>query len=393
MKIVFDSRWIYEKPSGIGVYAREMMCRIPRLMTDSKFVFLFRSTELRDRLMAGVESCKNVESLIVPYGPMSLKSQLKMPEVLSKIGADLFHTPNYMMPYRAFPRSSTRKTKCIVNIHDVIPLVVKNYAPNSLTSRFKRIFRFCMKMSVSRANCVITGSEASKRDMIASLALDQSLSNRIQVVYDGAGGRFDVHEHDPIKTDETTPRTLLYVGRMDPYKNVAGLVEALALAQKRLPFPVRLVVCGPADDRYPEAREMAEKLGVADAVCFTGFVNDAELANLYRTSDLLTHPSRYEGFGLQLVEAMRSGLPVCCTDGGSQPEIAGDAACIVKAGDSLSMAGAIADVLSSADTMQQMKLAGLSRAALFDWDVCATKTVAIYRSLVPTKTVKTARKC
>lgn len=385
MKIVFDSRWIYDKPSGIGVYAREMMCRIPRLMPDSKFVFLFRSPELRDRLMAGVESCKNVDSLIVPHGPLSLKSQLNMPAVLSRLGADLFHTPNYMIPFRAFPHSSTRRTKCIVNIHDVIPLVVKNYAPNSRTSRFKSIFRFCMKSSISRSNCVITGSEVSKRDMIASLKLDQSLSDRIQVVYDGAGGRFDVHEHDPIKTDETTPRTLLYVGRMDPYKNVTGLVEALALAQKRLAFPLRLVVCGPADDRYPEARETAEKLGIADAVRFTGFVSDEELADLYRTSDLLTHPSRYEGFGLQLVEAMRSGLPVCCTDGGSQPEIAGDAACIVKAGDSLSMAGAIADVLSSPDTMQRMKLAGLARAALFDWDICATKTVAIYRSLVPTK--------
>ncbi len=389
MKIVFDSRWIYEKPSGIGVYAREMMCRLPRLMPESKFVFLFRSAELRDPLMVGVDMCKNVDSLIIPYGPLSLKNQLKMPKELSRIGADLFHTPNYMIPYRAFPHSTTRQTKCIVNIHDVIPLVVKNYAPNSLTSRFKGIFRFCMKLSISRADRVITGSEASKRDMIASLALDQALSDRIQVVYDGAGGRFDVHEHDPIKTDETTPRTLLYVGRMDPYKNVAGLVEALALAQKRLAFPLHLVVCGPADDRYPEAQEMAQKLGIADAVRFTGFVSDEELADLYRTSDLLTHPSRYEGFGLQLVEAMRSGLPVCCTDGGSQPEIAGDAACIVKAGDSLSMAGAIADVLSSVDTMERMKLAGLARAALFDWDVCATKTAAIYRSLMPAKAKKT----
>ncbi len=385
MKIVFDSRWIYEKPSGIGVYAREMMCRIPCLMPDSKFVFLFRTDELRDRLMLGVDACKNVDSLVIPYGPLSLKSQLKMPAVLSRIGADLFHTPNYMIPYWAFSHSPIRRTKCIVNIHDVIPLVVKNYAPNSRTSRFKRIFRFCMKSSISRANCVITGSEASKRDMIASLALDQALSDRIQVVYDGAGGRFDVQEHDPIKTDETTPRTLLYVGRMDPYKNVAGLVEALALAQKRVAFPLRLIVCGPADDRYPEAQKMAQKLGIADAVRFTGFVSDEELADLYRTSDLLTHPSRYEGFGLQLVEAMRSGLPVCCTDGGSQPEIAGDAACIVKAGDSLSMAGAIAEVLSSADTMQQMKLSGLAHAALFDWEICAMKTVAIYRSLVPTK--------
>ncbi len=383
MKIVFDSRWIYDKPSGIGVYAREMMCRIPRLMPDSTFVFLFRSAELCDRLMTGVDSCKNVDSVVIPYGPLSLKSQLKMPAELSRLRADLFHTPNFMMPYLAFPHSANRRMKCLVNIHDVIPLVVENYAPNSLTSRFKGLFRQCMKTSISRADCVITGSEASKKDMMSSLALNQAMADRIQVVYDGAGGRFEVCEHAPIKTDETTPRTLLYVGRMDPYKNVTGLVEAFALAQKRLAFPLNLVVCGPADDRYPEARDRAKKLGLADAVRFTGFVSDEELANFYRTSDLLAHPSRYEGFGLQIVEAMRSGLPVCCTDGGSQPEVAGDAACVVKAGDSLSMADAIAEVLSSGEVMQRMKLAGLERAKRFDWEVCATKTAEIYRSLYP----------
>ena len=380
MKVVFDARWIYEKPSGIGVYAREMMNRLPRLMPESEFTFLFCSADLCNQYMTEIGGMKNVRSIVCPVGPLSLRGQLLMPREIRKLDADLFHSPNYLIPYLAFPRLSARRTKCLVNIHDVIPLVVEDYAPHSLTSRFRGVFRFCMRQSVRRSNFVITGSAVSRQDLVSSLSLDQRTAEKVRVIFDGAGGQFGSLAHAPIPTDTTSVRTLLYVGRMDPYKNVTGLVEALALAQKRLPFPLRLIVCGPTDDRYPEAREAAERFGVADAVQFTGFVSEQELLEYYRTSDLLTHPSRYEGFGLQLVEAMRSGLPVCCTDGGSQPEIVGDAAYVVKAGDVLAMANAISEVLSSPKTMETMKVAGLERAKLFDWAVCAEKTAELYRA-------------
>lgn len=288
-----------------------------------------------------------------------------------------------MMPFLAFPVFRRRRArKSIVNIHDVIPLVVEGYAPHSRTSRFRAVFRFCLAQSIRRADIVVTGSEASRRDMIASLALRKREAAKIQVVYDGAGGRLGEREPDPVKTDADTPRTLLYVGRMDPYKNVHGLVGAFAQARGLVPFPLRLVVCGPLDDRYPEARETARRLGVSGDVQFTGFVSDEALARLYATADLLVHPSRYEGFGLQLVEAMKSGLPVCCTDGGSQPEIAGDAAVVVKAGDAPAMAAAVADILGDPAKQARMKAAGLERARLFGWDVCAERTAALYRTLL-----------
>ena len=382
MKAVFDSRWIYERPSGIGVYAREMMGRLPRLLPDLDFVFLFSDEALERRHADALAGLRNVQIVRFPHGPLSPASQLRLPAFLRELRADLFHTPNYMMPYLAFPPAPGRRTKAIVNIHDVIPLVVEGYAPSSRTSRFRGVFRFCLAQSVHRADRVVTGSEASRRDLVASLALHPRDAAKIEVVYDGAGGRFGELAHDPVKTDPDSPRTLLYVGRMDPYKNVHGLVEAFAQARRRVSFPLRLVVCGPADDRYPEAPLAAERLGVADDVRFTGFVPDEELARLYATADLLVHPSRYEGFGLQIVEAMRCCLPVCCTDGGSQPEIAGDAAVVVKAGDSLAMADAIAEILGCPAKQERMKAAGLVRVRSFEWDVCADRTAALYRSLL-----------
>ncbi len=382
MKVVFDARWIYEKPSGIGVYAREMLLRLPRLCPADRFTFLFNDTLLCEHHMSGLTGCRNVDARVIPYGPLSLRNQFRLPGELARMRPDLFHSPNYMIPFRAFP-AQARRTRCLITIHDVIPLVVSDYAPNSRTSRFKGLYRFCLRTAIARSDAVITGSAASRRDMVAALCLDPRSADKIQVVYDGAGGRFEGGGHDPVKTDDVSPRTLLYVGRMDPYKNVTGLVEAFSLARKRLAFPLRLVVCGPLDDRYPEARDLAVKLGVADAVTFAGFVTDDELAAYYRTSDLLAHASRYEGFGLQLVEAMRSGLPVCCTDGGSQPEVVGDAGFVVKAGDALAMADAIAEVLSAPSKMEVMKAAGLARAARFDWAICARETAALYLRLAP----------
>lgn len=384
MKVAFDARWIYDKPSGIGVYAQEMVRRLPGLLPECEFVIIFGSQKLLERHMTGAsESERNVRAIVANIHPVSLKSQMSMPKVISELKADLYHSPNYMVPYMSLPLTrKTRRMKSIVNIHDVIPLVVKDYAPNSKTSRFKRVFKFCLRQSIARADVVITGSEASKRDIEKTLSVSQRTLAKVQVIPDGADVELCGVERAPIKTDSITPRTLLYVGRMDPYKNVAGLVEAFAIARHKVPFPLKLVVCGALDERYPEARVAAERLGVSDAVEFTGFVPDVELERLYSTADLLTHPSRYEGFGLQIIEAMAHGLPVICTDGGSQPEVAGEAARVVKAGDNREMASAITEILTSPQRMERMKSDGLVRAKKFSWDACALKTADVYRQVL-----------
>lgn len=381
MKIAFDARWIYDKPSGIGVYARELAHRLPALLPDFEFAFLFGSESLRNGVMAGIpDSCGNVSAEVVEAHPTSAASQIAMPRVLRRLGADLYHSPNYMMPYLAFLAAGRRRTKCIVTIHDIIPLVVEGYAPNSRTSRARGVYRFCLRQSVLRSDAVITVSERSKRDMEQALSLEAKALGKIVPIPNGAGGG-DICMCGPVKTDRGTMRTLLYVGRMDPYKNVPGLVEAFAMARGRVPFPMRLCICGVPDSRYPEAQEAVARLGLEDVVEFTGFVVDDALDRMYCGADLLTHPSLYEGFGLPIVEAMAHGLPVICTDGGSQPEVAADAARVVRAGDTTAMADAIVDTITSPAALERMRDAGLARARELDWSVCAAKTAALYRDI------------
>ena len=385
--IVLDSRWITDKPSGIGVYTREMLARLPRLAPDLRFHALFRTEEFRTAAWrdCSLDGLSNLTSSIVPYGPFSPKGQWGLPPLLRRLGATLFHSPNYLIPYLSFPRSPRPGRRCIANIHDIIPLVVPGYAPNSRTSRLKGLYRFCLRETLRRAT-VITGSEATRRDLVNTLKLSPALAAHIHVVFDGAdapGGTAGAEKAEARRAQTgNAPRTLLYVGRMDSYKNVPLLVEALREIQSRCPFPVRLRVVGPKDPRYPEAEQLAAELGLGDSVEFTGFVTSAQLAEAYRTADLLTHPSSYEGFGLQLVEAMRAGLPVLCTDGGSQPEVVGDAAVVVPRNDVHAFAQAAAALLKDPTRLDDLRRRGLERAPTFSWDRTAAETLAVYRAVL-----------
>ncbi len=383
--VVFDARLVGEAPSGIGVYATEMLRRIPRLAPDLRFLALFRSEAIRDRVLGDVPG--NVAAKIIPYGPFSPKSQLLVPFLLRRVGAAIYHTPHFVMPYLAFPRLRhafaaycRRKCLCITNIHDIIPLVVPGYAPASRTSKFLGVYRECIRQAILRSTVVLTGSRTARDDIERVFGADAA--TRCNVVFDGAdlSGK-SAEDHAPVKAadDLSTPRLIIYVGRMDPYKNVPMLVEAFKRVKEACPFPVRLKVIGPKDPRYPEAERRAVELGLSDDIAFTGFVSSAELAEAYRTADLLAHPSRYEGFGLQLVEAMAAGTPVLCTDGGSQREVAGGAAAIVPVGDVEAFAGAAAAILRDPEKQNKMRQLGKARAARFTWDATAVNTLDAYR--------------
>lgn len=384
MNVVLDARWVLPEPSGIGIYTRELLARLPALEPSWQFRVLFRSRLVADRTLseAGLQGRSNVHPTLLPYGVFAPSGQVRLPLALRRWRCDLYHSPNYMVPYLAFPRGRAGRIRCVTTIHDVIPLIMPDHAPKSRKSRLFPLFVRCLRESVLRSDAVLTVSEASRRDLIASLRLGGDTATRIHVVHNGVGGTFSAEGRKPVATDPSAPRTLLYVGRLDPYKNVVRLVEAFAAVRGRLPFPLRLVLVGPPDRRYPEAANRALELGVVDAVRFTGFVTDSELTEAYRTADLLVHPSRYEGFGLQLVEAMRCGLPVLCTDGGAQPEVAGDAAVVVPANDTPALAAAMESLLTSPTRLCDLQRLGLVRATHFDWDSTAARTADVYLQLL-----------
>ena len=367
---VFDARWVLPTPSGIGVYARELALRLPALMPQFRFVFLVR----RDAPTSFVEALRDAGGIVRPiaWGPLSAKNQILLPALLRSLGAALYHTPNYMVPLAATRRGGGARTACVATVHDAIPLVVPDYAPASRTARMKGVFRFLLRQAALRSDALLTVSETSRRDIVRALNLPPGAAERFRAVPNGVDDAFFAaageRQAPPCDSDRKTTRTLLCVGRFDPYKNVTMLVEAFAAARASAPFPLRLVVAGAQDPRYPEALAAAARLGLADSVEFAGAVPFARLVELYRSADLLVQPSRYEGFGLQVAEAFAAGTPVLCSDGGALPEIAGDAARVEPlSGGADAWGRRIVALLSNGAALGRMREAGLRRARAFTW--------------------------
>lgn len=388
MKIAIDGRWIFPEISGIGNYTRQLLHQFSRLPLDHRLLILFDNPELQTRTIqeTGIGNVAAIETVCVPWGVFSLQSQLRLPAFLRRHQVDCFHSPNYMIPLRAFPRNRIGKIACVTTIHDVIPMLFPDHAPKSRKTRLFPIFRALMHEIGRRADAIITVSEASRRDIIRQLRIPEARAERVQTVYNGVSERFCPADVTPPLAEPAAPEyTLLYVGRADPYKNVGALIRALKIVHTTTDLPVRLRIAGAPDPRYPETTDLADALGIRNAVTWTGYLTDEALVDAYRRADLLVHPSRYEGFGLQIVEAMACGTPVICSTGGSLPEVAGEAAIQIDPDDVDGLVQAIVRVLTHPDLADTMREDGFRQASRFTWETAARNTLAVYESVASCK--------
>jgi glycosyltransferase involved in cell wall biosynthesis len=383
MRIAIDARWIFPEISGIGAYTRELIRHLARVDGVNEYILLFHDPALRDRTVAEAElaGASNFTTQCVPHGVFSPLGQIALPPRLARWRVDLFHSTNYMMPLLV-PRSRKgAKIKRVVTIHDLIPLVMRDQVRESKKARLFPLYRWLMTEIGARADAIVTDSRASAADIVRHLGIPRADAGRVRTIYCGVAERFrGAGPRQPKSGIE--PRSILYVGRADPYKNLVVLIRAFAEARKTCAFPLSLVVAGAADPRYPEAGRLAAELGLADAVRWTGYLSDDELVALYQRADVLVHPSRYEGFGLQVLEAMACGTPVVCSNAASLPEIAGAAAILHSPDDVGGFAQSIARVLGSPDLAAKMSAAGLMRAAAFTWERAARETLAVYEATV-----------
>ena len=379
-RVAVDARWVFRELSGIGRYTLELLKQLGEIGGGFRYLVLVRDGERRDFVAreAGLAGKANVEFAELPYGPFSVRGQFAAARVLREGDVGVYHSTNFMVPLPAFPRRKPHAVKCLCNIHDLIPLVHPEFTPKALKTRFFPVYRALMHEIALRTDAVATGSESAKRDIVRLLGIPE---DRIAVAPDGVDGRYVPGGEKPSARGGS--QTVLYVGRSDPYKNLPGLVEVFARMVRAGGVDARLRIVGSPDARYPEAGETARRLGVADRVEWSGYLDDAGLVQAYQDADVLALLSRYEGFGLPVAEAMACGTPVVCSNAASLPEVAGNAARLVAPDDVAGAAAALKDVLTDPAEAARLRAAGLAQAQKFSWRAAAESVLRLYGELAP----------
>lgn len=376
MKIAIDCRWIFAETSGIGQHTKQLIQGLQGLDSPHEWLLLFDDPGRAERV-AEETNCV-MPRAVLPYGLFSMRNQLLLPGFLRQHGVNVYHSTNYMMPLPGFPRHRAGRVRAVITLHDLIPMVFRDHAPKSRKSRLYPLYAGLMRQVAARADAIVTVSKSSAGDIARLLRLPEWERDKIKVVYNGIHPRFSP---DP-DTPRIQPPEILYVGRLDPYKNVPQLVAAFGQAVKKLPPDTRLRIIGPPDERYPEAMALARQLELFPRMDWEGHVDDKTLLAAYRRASVLVLPSLYEGFGLPVAEAMACGTPVICSSASSLPEVAGDAAVTVPPGSLRELADALTAVLTDSALFQKLAEAGPARAAQFTYENMARETLAVYDSLL-----------
>ncbi len=263
-----------------------------------------------------------------------------------------------------------------------------------MPERFPRLKRFYLgqlcRASARRARRVIAVSKQTAADVRAEFGVD---SRRVEVVYNGVGEQFR-----PLPAEEISDfrglmglpeRFLLYVGTLEPRKNLPHLLRTFAKwrAESAIGRDVGLVVAGGKGWHYQEIFSLADELGLTGRqseggplVQFPGFLPERDLCLWYNAASGFVYPSLFEGFGLPVLEAMASGTPVICSDTPSLKEVAGDAAMIVPAQDQAALQNAFENLFTEQHTATSLRKLGLLQARNFSWERAAKETMDVYES-------------
>jgi glycosyltransferase involved in cell wall biosynthesis len=295
-----------------------------------------------------------------------LWEQLVQPWVLRRIGADLLHAPVFVGPLLA-------RCPVVVTIHDLSFI------------RFPDLFRpsnrfyltVLTRLSARHARRLVAVSAHAADEATRLLGVPRE---RVDVVYHGVDPVFR-----PLPSGEIAAfrrrrglpeRFVLFVGTLEPRKNLVRLVEAFARIRDGR---VGLVLAGGKGWLYDDLFARVEALGLDDEVVFPGYVMNDELPLWYNAATVLGYPSVYEGFGLPVLEAQACGTPVLTSNTTALPEAAGDAALMVDPYDVEAMAAGLSWLLTDEPLRHQLRELGLAHASQFSWSRTAQETACVYR--------------
>jgi glycosyltransferase involved in cell wall biosynthesis len=368
-RVALNAVFLQRRMGGIETAVRELVPALLRLEPQLSVVMLVTPAgrqALADERWA--DEVDIVSSPILTLPMTKAVSELTLIGMLAdRQRADVIHSVAMIGPVHS-------RAASVVSIPDVTWW----RDPSTVPRPTRLLWRTFVPIGARHARRIITYSRTAAEEISEDLSISLS--------------RIDVVPLGPGTTASTAPRSgaelrvewdlgpgpiLLAISGLSPHKNVDTLVKAMPQIRERRPDAV-LVVPGNPTDYGAKLTARARALGVDSSIRFPGWIDAARLEGLYRESSCLVFPSRREGFGLPILEAMGRGLPVVCARASAIPEVAGDAALYFDPESSEELASAVGQILSDDGLALRLAAAGRRRAAEFSWRRAAKETLEVY---------------
>lgn len=372
MRIGFDASALVKEAAGIGQWIIHVINNIMEIDNENEY-FLFTYDDIK----IPFELKNNWQ--IVYYGGKNkkvIRYLTYMPKLIKQYKLDVFvGTRHYLPPF------NKRRVKYLAIVHDLIPL----YMPELFTKEHKFRFKVFTDICKHQAHEIVAVSEATKRDIIKYMKFDES---KIHVVYEAANPIFNMDKDaqaiqktmDKYKIDSDY---ILCLSTVEPRKNMLRTIKAYEQCILNYNLPYKLVIVGGSGWNNGEIFDYVqthEKL--KPHVIFTGYVSYEEVKHIYANASLFVYASLCEGFGLPILEAMQSGIPVITSNVSSMPEVAGDACELINPYEIDELKRAITKILNSEDLQKEMIEKGVKQAAKFSWEKCAKEVFEIIKSML-----------
>jgi glycosyltransferase involved in cell wall biosynthesis len=367
MRIGIDARIAHYSRGGIRSYVIHLLEALSELDRDADYRVL---CSRKDRRELPSQAAFHHAACWTPSHHRFERWALSIE--IARWRLDLLHSPDFIPPAFGYGRS-------VITVHDLNFL----YYPRFLTTESRRYYNQQIEWAVERADHILADSEATRADLMSLLDV---ASDKITVVHLAADPSFR-----PLPQSEARrvaaqyhldPGFLLFVGTLEPRKNVPGLLRAyrMLLAQRVTEEP--LVLVGGKGWLYEEIFDHVKALDLGNHVRFLHGVPDADLPGLYNAASVLAMPSFYEGFGLPALEAMSCGTPVVVANRASLPEVVGDAGLMIDPDRPEDLAEALRHILTDEAERARKREAGLEKAEAFSWERVARETQAVYEKVL-----------
>jgi len=380
MKIAIDALPLMLPKTGIGFYTGHLLSEFVRTAPENEYYLcdmllgqsFYNLIKIKD-LAKSLKTLQNISRFSYPLQPMiriGLMVYSRGSQETKKIEEmDLFFGPNFKGFFKG-------NLKNVITIHDM----GHEFYPENVEEKVLDYLREELPRAAKLANLIIADSKSTKRDILKFLNVPEE---KVKVISIGVDKSFQPIK-DPMVLETTRKKYrlsedfILYLGAIQPRKNITGLIQAYNLLSKRQGFNYDLVIGGGVGWRNENVSRLVVELGLENRIRFTGYIEPLDLPVLYNLATTFVYPSFYEGFGLPVLEAMACGVPVVTSNVSSLPEIAGDAAVYVNPHSVEELSEGIRRILFDGNLRSSCVIKGLERARSFTWEGCARETLKTF---------------